>query len=285
MARLVKVPMKQYAFILILFSIIIMALFVSQHPLISYSSKKHSDYNEAKSSRNRSFPFYIFQIGLNKCEIYCRAKMISRYEKHEPVIQDYSDKYMFYSDFDPFENFSRGNSSVHKYKVLFDQYNDAKFILNIRNVNHWLGSKFFHFVAHHKGHGFFMVACKRVDGCYHKLIKLQNIWYEHNCNVIRYFKTVNVNGSKKKNLLIFDIDDTQSVFKMIEFFDGFGLHLNASFWTVTNSKHERYDKANNKTKMLLDRRVDLWNKIIMKYPQLTKFNTTLSDFLADDKCH
>eukprot|EP01083_Nonionella_stella_P014882 41665_1 len=102
------------------------------------------------------FPFYIFQIGFNKCatrtftEFFQRngiaschymhegrnihGDMMKRYSQNEPLLMDYYREFMFYADFAP--------SSALLWQLLFEEYPNARFILNIRNVNAWLRSRY-----------------------------------------------------------------------------------------------------------------------------------------------
>eukprot|EP01084_Bolivina_argentea_P042923 79121_1 len=129
------------------------------------------------------FPFYIFQIGFNKCGVTSLYRffmdngipsiqyrinqsdeysemltdiMFDRYKKSIPILPYNGTKYMYYGDFGEYilngshdfdilylNDNNINNNNQTWYKILLKQYpRNSKFILNIRNVNNWLRSRY-----------------------------------------------------------------------------------------------------------------------------------------------
>eukprot|EP01083_Nonionella_stella_P039631 107762_1 len=200
-------------------------------------------------------PFYIFQIGFNKCGTrtltqffrsnhirsahwldspghhWIHHVMIGRYLQNAPILIDYYRQFMFYADFDAM---SEDASGILVWQILFQQYKNSKFILNIRDINHWLKSRYLHLMSDRRPstyclHCFYVDWVRIVTNSTLSDVEILNQWahnwYTHHCNVIQFFKRMNASH----NLLIFDVEN-DSISTMIGFFNGFNLRLNGSYW-------------------------------------------------------
>eukprot|EP01083_Nonionella_stella_P146557 461112_1 len=214
------------------------------------------------------FPLYIFQIGFNKCgtgslfslfqkngipsahfakfgsqEI--RKDEFGHYKFTLPQIMTdlylnnaslfnsrLFHQYMFYSDFGVYPGFpTLHNYTVPWYKILLSQHPNIriKFILNIRNINHWLKSRYLH--GYHWNNMFIDFYRDKSDP--HSgninvdisiLFEWKRTWYKYMCEVIQYFQQ-----NRPNDLLIFDMEH-DSIHKIQRYLNRYGLVLNESYY-------------------------------------------------------
>eukprot|EP01084_Bolivina_argentea_P078441 142329_1 len=265
-----------------------------------YTLKNIIDYNKIISNTmNNTFPFYIFQIGFSKVATKNFADFFNKnavpsvhygikngdplnkimkiqYYKHEPLLKDLGGTYMFYGDFvawNPLkENKDEGKDLIYFHEILLREYDDCKFILNIRNINDWIKSRYLH--IHNPSGSFRVDHDKKKKGMKSDIDVInywKHIWYENNCDILNYFKNNNLLDS----LLIFDISK-DSVDIMVDFFKAFGLYLNGSHWG-----HK------GKTINLIDEKHQIqthkWNNLIREHPQILYNNDDLDNQTEYDR--
>lgn len=176
----------------------------------------------------------IFQIGFNRCGTRCfynffknngipsihwdngllSLTMKKNFEQNEPLLKGY-ENYRFFSDMEHFdENMGVFYSHVHYYQLLDKQYPKSKFILNTRNVNHWIKSRLNHQFGGMTGYYAKYIMSKLNINLYQLLYKWRLEWDNHHTEVLEYFH------GRANDLLIFDIekDDPQ---KIVDFFLAF----------------------------------------------------------------
>ena len=142
------------------------------------------------------------------------------------------------------------------YKILNQQYPNSKFLLNIRNVNKWIKSRYIYFGIES--------ILNATNSKYKTEIQIFNdwkkLWYKYICKIINYF------GNNKKirnNLLIFNMD-YDSIDKLINFFNKSNIYLDNKFWRHSKKTAKESDYNGQSTKY----RFIKWNQeIINKYPQ------------------
>eukprot|EP01083_Nonionella_stella_P177423 623564_1 len=224
--------------------------------------------------------FKIFQIGFNKAAtrtLYTffshngiksmhhlqsyhgkraeiREVMMKRYNQNKTILKN--NAYRFYSDFGAASRLRDSDEQTRTWQVLFKQYPDAKFILNIRKMEHWLKSRYFHLSP---VTGRFLIDSR--GNAHHTHIETLNrwikTWYQHSCDVLQFFERMNASH----NLLIFNIE-TDPIDKVVDFFGGFGLRLDGKHWI-----HRGKTKTtSHKSTLIIQNRK--WNRITTKYPQL-----------------
>eukprot|EP01084_Bolivina_argentea_P052694 96791_1 len=79
-------------------------------------------------------------------------KIYNNHSNNKPLLHGY-DNHTFYGDFGVYiqqridydVKFLNDNSRICTYKLLIDQYPNSLYILNIRNVNKWLRSRYLHY--------------------------------------------------------------------------------------------------------------------------------------------
>eukprot|EP01083_Nonionella_stella_P041370 112177_1 len=152
----------------------------TEYQLIQDRNEWHSamEYRRDHELNTTSFPFYIFQIGFNKAAtrtlahlfeqndihsfhnkengVVLRGSMTKRYKKNEPLLMDFSDTYRYYGDFASYRLWQ--HTDAYLWQLFVTQYPHSKYILNIRNVNHWLKSRYLHYSFRR---GCFIVDCDK----------------------------------------------------------------------------------------------------------------------------
>ena len=150
------------------------------------------------------------------------------------------------------------NSKHRTWYQVFDELygNRILYLLNMRDINHWIKSRYFH---HWKGHNLIEPAKEAMHFYWKehtvkdvKILKLwRNLWYQYICNLLKYFKDNNM----EQRLLIFDIEQ-DDINKLILFFNKFDINLNKLF--MINDNHNTNKKHPKMYSVWLSR----WNDII-----------------------
>lgn len=217
------------------------------------------------------FPFLIFQIGFNKCGttslyeffnlnqipgIHWMVKkkrlaniMFDNYMNNKLVLGKLPiKKFMYFGDFevfikDGYFNFNFLNITFKYgayrewYKILNIEYPNSKYILNIRNYQHWLNSRYNH------ENGMYFLDSNFSD--IYIIRKFKNIWYQYICELLFFFKTNDIYN----NLIIFDVEN-DSPKKLVSFFKKFNITLNHTLYSQANKtpqKKRRSKKLANLT--------------------------------------
>ena len=258
-----------------LFAIVIAALFIA---FILY---------QASTSNMQTKIEKIFQIGFNKAGTtslfhFFDANNISSvhwtHQNHKlcelmhdnynanKLLLDSVEHISFYSDFGVFlqrdlnldVKYAYKSSGIELYKLLVKEYPivNSLFILNIRNVYHWLHSRFTHY---YKSDAIWNLkkirAATNIGSNLELLVQWKALWYQHICGVIRYFENNQINH----HLLIFDveIDDIQ---KLIDFGHRHAIELDAGSWAW---KHQI-----SKSELEQSGTEALWQNITYGHPEL-----------------
>eukprot|EP01083_Nonionella_stella_P071842 193236_1 len=189
----------------------------------------------------------IFQIGFNKCgtvSLYLffsengipsmhfknrsdsdvlmnqtlQRQMAMQYLADNAVLQPLTDDhFVFFSDF------GQSINGTPWYRILHQQYGaqyNLLFILNIRNVQHWLQSRFMQKYRRRKQ----ITTIKTIR-------HWKVLWYHYHCNVLQYFHDHNLTD----HLLIFDIEQDPTD-KMIHFLRQFNIIPKTTHFPHSNNK-------------------------------------------------
>ena len=176
------------------------------------------------------------------------VKMFDQYINNASLLDDLLLDYTYFGDFGVYlqqyqdhDIIFVNKSAVAYYKVLLQHFPNSVYILNIRNVNNWLRSRYLHYerlkYLYHHGYEYYdkiyIDKIKMIGGNdiydkysdYNLLQQWKTLWYQYLCDVIRYFDRMNM----MNRIIIFDIeqDDIQG---LIEFFDSYGIELDESYW-------------------------------------------------------
>ena len=201
------------------------------------------------SIENKNSNIKIFQIGFNKCgtrSIYSFFKEINNitsmhawikltkqmrknYDTNTSLLTNVPDN-ILYCDFDTFatkdnmhdlmvynkclksETFElRSTKCGYWFTMLDQQYKDSKFILNIRDVNLWIKSKFLCLYCV-KRYGLYFIKSQNM-GKRQFIFAMKYLWYQYICDVLHYFK------ERPNDLLIFDIEKDKPI-EIINFLNG-----------------------------------------------------------------
>eukprot|EP01083_Nonionella_stella_P210696 762520_1 len=275
---------RMFMSILVMATILLVSMQISLSPHCQIYAWQHVQQPIANTD-DAVFPFYIFQIGFNKCATrsftqffrqndipschYRRQDnrtghklhydMMQRYSQNTPLLVDYYHEFMFYADFQAPSEGSR----VLVWQILFEQYPNSKFILNIRDVHHWLRSRFMHFDEFTCG--CFLPDWERVFDETLSDVDVLNMWtqhwYTHHCGVIEWFEQ----HKKLHDLLIFDVEN-DSVNKITQFFNGTDLKLKSEYWEHAGVTLKMIKKKTSEEQQT--NQTDKWNVIVDKYPIL-----------------
>eukprot|EP01084_Bolivina_argentea_P055584 101878_1 len=244
--------------------------------------------NSIATDNINTFPFFIFQIGFNKCgtlsihqffdsnNISSKHHIRWRRKKHFKSLQNirlfkiYENKTMVYTDFGVTalcqgieemclvncllkNNLFKDRLTNCKYlfSVLDKQYNNSKFILNIRNIDHWIKSRFFCDFCP-KPKAMVLYEKYKIKNLTEIIFRMRYMWNRYLCDVLFYFQ------HRMDDLLIFNIE-ADSYKKIIDFFRPW-LVLQDTFKAVAHNavgtKHHKTSVTDwNMTKQL-------WNKVI-----------------------
>ena len=239
------------------------------------------------------FPFYIFQIGFNKAgttslyqffihnNIPSISYKINQSNIEEPQLSDimyyqyYNNnksnilpfngtKFMYYGDFGEYlingsHDFDilcieNNRNCIPWYKILLNKYpNNSIFILNIRNINNWLKSRYTYPFPNYSVR-FIKRNIKKYQNNEKYQIQILNdwtvLWYQYICNLLTYF----IDNHLSHQLLIFDIE-IDSIHKLIKYFASFGINLDSKYFTQQR-KTQRAKKWIKK-----------WENILAEHPQ------------------
>jgi len=182
----------------------------------------------------------VFQIGFNKCgtrSLYklfadnsipalhwhtdqgkIAKKMLKNFLNGEKIIPKEYEKIIFFSDLEDVYNSNYLPIFAYRfYREIFDQFPDAKFILNTRPLNDWLSSRVRHDDGKYLNHCLNMLKISKTE-----LIKdWKSHFLNHSAEVQDFFK------DKPGKLLTFNIS-TDDVNKVINFFPEFNLQV--KYW-------------------------------------------------------
>eukprot|EP01083_Nonionella_stella_P052796 139944_1 len=181
-----------------------------------------------------------------------------------------TDDYMYFGDFgvyfserQDFDLMFANKTGLPWYELLLAQYPYSVYILNIRNVNHWLKSRYIHYHEHKsnifakggylrliKSYGILNIEDEESDL---KLLNLwKTVWYQYICETIEYFKTHDL----MDRLIIFDVEN-DDLEKLTTFFDWYGVKMNQSLWNhIGKSDYSRLQEADAG-----------WDYVVARYPQ------------------
>ena len=259
--------------------------------------------NDVPSIHNTPCRFHVTQIWERSNYLYLNQYMLDNLRKNGTNVvlpSECTDYYQFYSDFgneiggplhmlkqtvrckvDVINNKQYNEYMKPWYPVLVERHQNSKFIVNIRNINSWLKSKYLHRPPYFRLIRFNQRKQQinqyilennetmRLNRGFMTDIELlrifRNEWYLYICNLIKYFETNQI----MDNLLIFDVS-SDPIQKLIDFFKKFGLKLNAKYW-------KRKNKSSNKPKWTSNQdweQRQKWKEIEKKYPE---FNTDYSN--------
>ena len=240
----------------------------------------------------------IFQIGFNKCGTstihkffeknniqaihhgskkgskVC-ANMFRQYKKNKPLFSEYVDQYVAFSDFGVYTSPNNATDILflnNEYKeskndqertwlqVIHKQYEEFQkiYILNIRDVNHWLKSRYIH-------HDLVKRARKSVKKKFNEdiddievLRRWRSLWYQYYCHAIQFFQQ---NGIENQ-MIVLDIEENDSLQKLSKFCNKFGLQTKGNF-----EIHE--NKSSKKRTRYYKNRRKMWNELVEMYPELS----------------
>ena len=233
----------------------------------------------------------IFQIGFNKCgtntlhaffkknnipSAHHTSKgqklstaMFNNYKNEKPVLHGFIDRITAFSDFGVYIcNFSipdilfdnieynalKNDSKKAWYEVFQENHHDYDklYILNIRSVNKWLCSRYFHNRS-------IKNAILKVKQTFNEdidevevLYRWKSLWYKYHSDVLKYFNTHNL----RERLLIFDIENDQ-LSKLSEFLNRFGFDTNGDMKIHKNQTRRKPEKLEN------------WKRIEKMHPDLS----------------
>ena len=169
--------------------------------------------------------------------------MNKNYNANKPLLHDISvGNVSFFSDFGIFVQeeqnydvkFVNNSGGIEVYKLLVKEYpiENSLFILNIRNVYHWLHSRF----AHHYVRNMLnrIKAVAKIDTNLESLTHWKTLWYRHICGVIRYVEANQINH----HLLIFDVE-SDDIQKLVDFGQKHGIELDADKWVEKNHRDKK----------------------------------------------
>ena len=172
-------------------------------------------------------------------------------------------KYIYYGDFG--EYIINGShdfdilcietdaNCVEWYKILLNQYpNNSVFILNIRNVNKWIKSRYTYPYPTFSTEFLKNTIEKYKISNDHEIIILNDwklLWYQYICNLLQYF----IDNKLMDKLLVFDVENDK-IDKLIDFFASFNIKLKGEF------RQHRKTKVRKKWQKK-------WQKICLEYPQ------------------
>eukprot|EP00483_Globobulimina_turgida_P009831 UN09850 len=223
-AKIPNVLRRLFAlFVFIFFSFWVIYWHKSQHNSLQLTQSHYNDNTQNSINSNESEYFLIFQIGFAKMAttslrnffemnnissidnyIYLQRTIKQQIEIFEPTFGNLTDKFRYFGDFGAPPTDSNVVPTNKSHKYLFEDilyyYPNSKFILNIRNVNTWLKSRYLHRL--------------RKNWMLQWLPKFPNYAQQFK-NYICYVINVFYNDELiRDNLLIFDIE-TDSIDKLI----------------------------------------------------------------------
>lgn len=212
---------------------------------------------------------YIFQIGFNKCAtmtlhtFFIKNNLkslhwllndnktpidniiINNKNKYNELIKnEHYTTLNLLDGIDEYNVFTDSEEIRKNFKLLEKIYPEAKFILNIRDVNEWVCSRLNHQNGNYTK---YLNNVNKTNYTNEEFIKIwKNEWIEHCDDVINYFE------NKKDKLLIYDIDK-DNFDKIINFLPKnnlkyFDIHAHDTKKMYDTKKYV-YDKKNNTFKL------------------------------------
>ena len=161
--------------------------------------------------------------------------------------------FSFFADFGVFvqrqqgpdAKFVNNSGGIEVYKLLVKEYpiENSLFILNIRNVYHWLHSRP---TPRYDTNGYWNLknvrAVANIGSNLELLIQWKTLWYRHICGATRYFEDNQIND----HLLIFDVE-SDDIQKLIDFGHKHGIsrmQING-LEQIRETKKNRNEKASS----------------------------------------
>lgn len=195
------------------------------------------------TDHRRSTPreFKIFQIGFNKCGTTTIHNFFSKNGLssihfargnlakiiHRKIARRQSNllgRFKGFRVFTDMELVSPDNIiyAFYYFKQLDKKYPGSKFILNIRNIRHWIKSRLNHGNGSYLKNSmqYFNISKEEV------IAKWKQEWYSHLKNVSMHFQ------NRPNDLLVFNIEK-HNVDRIVKFFAPY-FHLDKSFWDHKN---------------------------------------------------
>lgn len=221
-----------------------------------------------------------------------------------PIMDQLSDKYVFYSDYGVRPQGVR----TPWYQLIAEQYPGTKFLLQIRSLNSWLYSRFNHI---NTKNGFFidraLEVCDRVQSANGTIYRLKDVdletrhilvlqswisdWYGFMCQALEYFERTDA----MDNLLIFDIEK-DDISKMISFFESFGMSLQGKYYRhigktnppqslSSSQRNQSFEEMNvqQRRKWHLVEAKESWNSMAAKMPQFFGNLTAFDGFESEEE--
>ena len=247
------------------------------------------------------FPFYIFQIGFNKAGTrtltdFLRSNGVSvfhrfselvpaikqHFSEDKPLFKGFTNRKQFFADFDAWSLLD--DNKTYPYEIIDKQYPNSKFIFNIRNINHWLKSRFFHWGYLCEG---WLIDCNKelygLSTDIQVLNQWKQRWYDYSCHVLKHFTNNNIDHG---HLLLFDIETDPSE-KLVRFFERFDMDLDGEYWG-----HKGDTKVANLSLNVIEMKEKVhtprWNNLTKYYPELLKEDKDLGTTEFDrihEYCH
>eukprot|EP01084_Bolivina_argentea_P108821 194501_1 len=177
----------------------------------------------------------------------------------KPTFGNLTNQFRYFGDFGA-DVIQPNASHTYLFEDILYYYPNSKFILNIRQINVWLKSRYFHWYGGEKKASGFML---------HWIQNFPAITDNYNkylCFVIDYFYN---HKYIKDDLLVFDIEK-DSIEKLITYFQRFNLCLNESLWGHSNA---RVDKSYINDRFY-KRRVEIYKKHIESHPEYMITNSS-----------
>lgn len=230
--------------------------------------------------------FHVDKItGMRIYESILDYIMFNNYKNNLPILTNYHNKYRYYGDFGTYIH-GEGhkwdilyiNQSIKSlyinhinnikyesfYEILTKQYKNSLFILNIRQINHWLKSQYT-YSRKPKQFGFIV---NHIKGRWPNVFKTdidvirgwKIIWYRYICRLLTYFKI----NKFIHRLIIFEIDK-DNVTKLVNFFKKYNLNLNQSISFINIRSTSRQIKGGKLIKEMQKK----WDNITAEYQEFS----------------
>eukprot|EP01083_Nonionella_stella_P021748 60235_1 len=199
-----------------------------------------------------------------KRKVKLHRTMFANYLANRYVLEPYHNTFMYYSDFGVAVGGSLRSDILflediyslakHRewFQILTKQYTNAKFILNIRNVNHWIRSRFTYNAGTDS-------VKRRYNNVYKTDIDVirawKTVWYRYICDLLRYFEDNDI----VDNLVIFDIE-REDPSKLVFFFKQYNVTLNG----LTSMPKKLTTQGSGRTTTA---QFEKWHNITALYPE------------------
>eukprot|EP01084_Bolivina_argentea_P124444 220517_1 len=272
------------------------------HPK-SRKSKRKKQKRIQKTIR-KTFPFYVFQVGFNKCgtrtlykffqqnklpsvhnrnfngensNVSLNQRMKKLYRNNESILGDLEQKYMFYSDFG-----IASDDNMPWYRTLMKEYpNMSKiFIFNYRSINNWLKSRYIHYAPFFGNFIIFKESERKkqkylsendnnisIDDLEIDVLVLKDwmdLWYDYVCGMIAYFIQVPQNSKSIFNELVLFDIENDEIDKLIDVFGTHGIELDSSHYHITGQV-SKFQKISEYAD-IVNKQISNWDEITRRYP-------------------